>query len=486
MTKRTVFTTVTPLPAGVSRQTVLDFLHDHLEMIDLNPLVKERHPIPPPSHASADERRWQWYSLTDKIPYFPGVAGDVTYTCAFRDLPTGLETHCYAPAGLTIGDKWTVAGSLPGEAPGPVEPGLAAPQTGLYLREDVDMRCSVVVAAFVKKTLKRSHATLVERLKTKAEMASAGSNPPRSRSGSAATTETSIPRIPGSNQWYEDHHYPAAAELAGRRPSAASSASLYSTESSSFRSEAASSPGPSPTSTSSVSPSCPATHGDHTSHYTTQLTHGHHRHRHRHHHYHREAASSAPRSALPDPGPAPAPPTRPPPPPPPPSLLPSPSPPPTPFLAAPEADWPLAPSALPCPQQPDRPPPPPPPPPSFSVQPYRPPRADVPGAGKLPDDALWHALGGGLPRGGAGGGGGAGTRRDGGVSDAGCAWSGAAHPDYPHMSPYADGRGGAAAAGPRQWSDMAPPPPLLPPPALRVGPGAKVAIADVSVAVWDC
>jgi hypothetical protein len=101
MSKRTLFTTITPLPAGVTRKIVLDFLHDHEEMIDLNPLVKERHPIPTPAHAPADELHCQWYSLTDKISYLPGVAGDVSYTCAFNDLPNGLQTHCYAPAGLS-------------------------------------------------------------------------------------------------------------------------------------------------------------------------------------------------------------------------------------------------------------------------------------------------------------------------------------------------------------------------------------------------
>lgn len=101
MSKRTVFTTVTPLPAGVTREIVVDFLGDHEEMIDLNPLVKERHPIPVPPHAEPDEYDCLWYSLTDKISYLPGVAGDVTYTCAFNDLPTGIQTHCYAPAGLS-------------------------------------------------------------------------------------------------------------------------------------------------------------------------------------------------------------------------------------------------------------------------------------------------------------------------------------------------------------------------------------------------
>jgi hypothetical protein len=103
MSKRTTFTTISPLPHGISRETVIEFLHDYTEMIDLNPLVRERHQIRPPPHASPEEFHCTWYSLTDKISYLPGglVKGDVTYTCAFHDLPNGLQTHCYAPAGLS-------------------------------------------------------------------------------------------------------------------------------------------------------------------------------------------------------------------------------------------------------------------------------------------------------------------------------------------------------------------------------------------------
>ncbi|KAK4450099.1 hypothetical protein QBC34DRAFT_273648, partial [Podospora aff. communis PSN243] len=174
MFKRTQFTTISPLPANITRQVVVDFLHDHQEMIDLNPLVKERHPIAPPPHAPPEELECVWYSLTDKISYLPGglYTGDVTYTCAFNDLRNGLQTHCYAPAGLTIRDKWTVNGSLPDEASEPIELGIGAPLTGLYIREDVDMRCNILLTAFVKKNIKNSHAALIERLKAKAQIAS--------------------------------------------------------------------------------------------------------------------------------------------------------------------------------------------------------------------------------------------------------------------------------------------------------------------------
>jgi hypothetical protein len=178
MSKRTVFTTISPLPVDIPREVVLEFLHNHLEMIDLNPLVKERHPIKPPAHATPEEFNCIWYALTDKISYLPGglAAGDVSYTCAFHDLPTGLQTHCYAPMGLEIRDKWTLAGSLPGEPVEAVELGIGAPITGLYIREDVDMRCNVFMAGFVKRTLKRAHSTLVDRLKVKAQIVTAAEN----------------------------------------------------------------------------------------------------------------------------------------------------------------------------------------------------------------------------------------------------------------------------------------------------------------------
>lgn len=177
MTKRTTFTTITPLPAGITRETALAFLHNHAEMIDLNPLVIERHPIDPPTHAGADEQSCVWYSITDKISYLPGtdlVRGDVTYTCAFHDLPRGIQTHCYAALGLEIRDKWSVGGSEPGETPEVQELGLGAPASGLYIREDVDFKCNVLMAGFVRKTLKKAHGTLVEAMGRKAVVNSVG------------------------------------------------------------------------------------------------------------------------------------------------------------------------------------------------------------------------------------------------------------------------------------------------------------------------
>lgn len=178
MSKRTVFTTITPLAAGITRETVIETLHSHVEMIDLNPLVEERHPIKAPAKATPEEFHCVWYSLTDKVSYLPGglISGKVTYQACFHDLVNGLQTHCYAPMGLDIKGKWTLGGTLPHEPKEAVEIGLGAPKNGLWLREDVDMRCNMLMTTFVKKTLKKAHLTLVDRLVEKSHLLEAESH----------------------------------------------------------------------------------------------------------------------------------------------------------------------------------------------------------------------------------------------------------------------------------------------------------------------
>ena len=131
------------------------------------------------------------------------MTGKVSYSACFHDLENGLQTHCYAPMGLNIKGKWTLGGSLPGEPLAPVELGLGAPISGLYLREDVDSRCSpshhpqslsnypkeapltqrfslvkcnIMMTSFVKKTLKKAHMHLVDRLLVKASIEGAAEN----------------------------------------------------------------------------------------------------------------------------------------------------------------------------------------------------------------------------------------------------------------------------------------------------------------------
>ncbi|CAN9296590.1 hypothetical protein CC77DRAFT_1099988 [Alternaria alternata] len=172
MPKTAVFTTITPLPAGITRKSVLDMYRDHLAMIDLNPLVVERFKCRPPSYAPTDEYWAMWYTIKDKVSYLPGglATGSVSYHACFTDTAEGLNTHVYAPLGLDIQGKWTVGGRLPGEPKPPAEPGLKTPRHGLYIREDVKMTCSALLMSFVKRTFKDSHGKLVDKLVEKAHI----------------------------------------------------------------------------------------------------------------------------------------------------------------------------------------------------------------------------------------------------------------------------------------------------------------------------
>ncbi|KAF2633518.1 hypothetical protein BU25DRAFT_405395 [Macroventuria anomochaeta] len=172
MPKTAVFTTITPLPAGITRKSVLDMYQDHLAMIDLNPLVVERYKCKPPNYAPTSEYYATWYTIKDKVSYLPGglATGSVSYHAVFHDLPDCLETHVYAPLGLDIRGKWSVGGSLPGEPKQHADHGLKVPRTGLYIREEVKMTCSKLFLGFVKKTFKDSHSRLVEKLVERAHI----------------------------------------------------------------------------------------------------------------------------------------------------------------------------------------------------------------------------------------------------------------------------------------------------------------------------
>jgi hypothetical protein len=166
MSKRTTFTSITPLPKTVTRSAAINWLHNHVQMIRLNPLVIRLQETTPPPNAAADEYNCSWYEITDEISYLPGglYKGEVTYKACFNDLPNGTQTHTFAPAGLDLRGKWTVGGNEPGEPRETLELGMDVPREGLYVREDVDMRCNIFLTGFVKKNLTKSHKSVVDKL----------------------------------------------------------------------------------------------------------------------------------------------------------------------------------------------------------------------------------------------------------------------------------------------------------------------------------
>lgn len=180
--KKEVFTIITPIPGFIPRQLAIDILHSHSEVITLNPLVLDHKPIKAPRNAASDEYYSTWYEIEQRIQYIPGIgkigSGKISFTGCFHDMPWGLQTHIYAPMNVDLKNRYRIAGNQPGvEAPEPQEIGLAslgAPSDGLYLRDDVEIKCNYAVASFVKSQLKAASKDMVSRIIKKAELLDAG------------------------------------------------------------------------------------------------------------------------------------------------------------------------------------------------------------------------------------------------------------------------------------------------------------------------
>jgi hypothetical protein len=150
------FSSLTPLPPSVSWETIIEKLYDHGAMIEQNPLVIHYERCQPPTDAPHDEALRTWYELTDRVVYIPGLLqGKIQYRASFENTPVGLKTHIYAPLGVDIRNEWSVSERPSGEL---------QDKQGLYLREEVDLRCPFGTASFVRKNIKESHSTLVARL----------------------------------------------------------------------------------------------------------------------------------------------------------------------------------------------------------------------------------------------------------------------------------------------------------------------------------
>ncbi|KKY30205.1 hypothetical protein UCDDA912_g09874 [Diaporthe ampelina] len=180
--KKEVYTIVTPIPGFIPRQLAIDILHSHSEVITLNPLVLDHKPIKAPQKAVSDEYYSTWYEINQRIQYVPGLgrmgSGKISFNGCFHDMPWGLQTHIYAPMNVDLRNKYRIGGNQPGvEPPEQPEIGLAslgAPSDGLYLRDDVEIKCNVAVMSFVKAQMKAASKEMVSRIIKKAELLDAG------------------------------------------------------------------------------------------------------------------------------------------------------------------------------------------------------------------------------------------------------------------------------------------------------------------------
>ncbi|GIZ42712.1 hypothetical protein CKM354_000597100 [Cercospora kikuchii] len=158
---------ITPVPAGISREAAVARLHDHVAMMQLNPLIIRHELCDAPPAATKDEAELAtWYSITDVINYLPGgiAKGEVSYKACFYNLSDGIQTHVFAPAGVDIKSRWSIGGNEPGEPREPSELGVDKPKEGLYIKEEIELKCNMLMGAFVKRNLQNSHREVHEKI----------------------------------------------------------------------------------------------------------------------------------------------------------------------------------------------------------------------------------------------------------------------------------------------------------------------------------
>lgn len=177
--KKESYINITPIPSCVPRQLALDILHSHGEIITLNPLVLSYHPVKAPRDAAADEYYSTWYEIIERVQYLPGLgklgSGKISFKGSFQNTSWGLQTHTFVPLGIDIRSKWRIGGNQPNESSKPKEFRIdGEPESGLYLREDIQIECNLTLVSFVKSQMKAASRVLVDRLIKKAELLDAG------------------------------------------------------------------------------------------------------------------------------------------------------------------------------------------------------------------------------------------------------------------------------------------------------------------------
>lgn len=180
--KKETYTVITPIPHYIPRQLALDILHAHSEVITLNPLVLSHKAIPAPRNAAADEYYSTWYEITQRVQVVPGMgklgSSQISFNGCFHDMPWGLQTHIYAPMSVDLRNRYRIGGNQPGvEPPEQRELGmenLGIPATGLYLRQEAEIKANIAVIGHVKNEMKKASKDMVERIIKKAELLDSG------------------------------------------------------------------------------------------------------------------------------------------------------------------------------------------------------------------------------------------------------------------------------------------------------------------------
>ncbi|CAN9410752.1 unnamed protein product [Alternaria alternata] len=143
MRKKAQYVNITPSATSyIPRQLAIDFLHSHGEIIELNPLVTGHEPI---NTARRSCRRILFNMMEAAQSNFE--ASSMTCPSACRHTLMRLQMSNCATSGRFA--ETSLANHLSRKSWAQVRP-----PEGLYIREDVEIKCNMTMLKFVKKEMK--------------------------------------------------------------------------------------------------------------------------------------------------------------------------------------------------------------------------------------------------------------------------------------------------------------------------------------------
>lgn len=155
------------IPPELPPDQVIDALHNHFNVMTLQPLVQSVKAVPrdqiqgaymgrtEETHFDASPEEIHHYEVTEKIVFVPGVGDwgkkDITFPARFKNTMSGIKSWADAPAGVTVQADWTVK-----------------PQEGKrgrwLLEEHAIVECSSYMMPFVRKSIDAAHAEICQHL----------------------------------------------------------------------------------------------------------------------------------------------------------------------------------------------------------------------------------------------------------------------------------------------------------------------------------
>ncbi len=166
MMRTTKYTIINPLLADVLCQLIIDMLHSHDKIIELNLLVLKHHFVKVLNDTFSDEYFLTWHEITEHLQYI----SKMTFKKVFHNMPWGLQTHIYVLTEINLKNKYQIKGSQLNKPQMLWELSNKSSVDELYLQENVKIMCNFIIISYVKKNVQKVLTVLIAQMLKKAKL----------------------------------------------------------------------------------------------------------------------------------------------------------------------------------------------------------------------------------------------------------------------------------------------------------------------------